>query len=180
MEAQAVDQAGFLGDIEKLFRWYGSQFRIIPACECLDPAQATALAIDLGLISKLHLIELDRGAQTVGEFESAGPVCFQIGTVEPVTDVASMHRGNGVAHQILGIAPVERVETDPDSDANVAVASGHAERAGKGLLDIVSELGRVAIIGDLWIKEYELIVLPAGHNAWLRVIAAEAVSDAAQ
>ena len=117
--AQRQDQAGFLGDGDE-FGWrHQAHARVAPAYQRLEPDDAAAPAVELGLVMQFELLVFHGHPQVMVHGQPLHGGLVHLGREE--LDIVApqrfgvIHGGVGVLHQRFAVLPVVRVEREADA-----------------------------------------------------------------
>ena len=94
------DQPGLFGDRYKLVRWHQSQFRVLPAQQCLDTFYPFGADVDFRLVVQHQLVVVDSPAQGIGQSQPFGGACIDFRGIEIIA-IATL--AFGIGHSDIGI-----------------------------------------------------------------------------
>ena len=173
--ADLDDQAGLLGAADELAGHDEAAGRVVPAQQRLEAGDPLALEVDHRLVVDLELAALDRPPEVALEGHLGDGLGVHVGVEQLVAALAAalgaVHRGVGVAQDVLRALVAEGAPGDADADRGVDLLLAQRDRVAQLGEDPVGDADRVARVLHVRQEDPELVAGQARE----RVVGADAL-----
>ena len=156
-------------DRDELGRLQQTPLRVVPPHERLGAARASAVDVDDGLVEDDELVPVDRAAQLAGDREAALRFFVHRGLEQHVARLAvalrDVHRGVGVAQEIVRVVRVGAADRDADADARTSTwSSPTVSGSWNAVLHAIGDLVDLRRDVDVLDQQRELVATEAGDG----------------